>query len=93
MATIDKKLIHFEKLSEFEARLTAGDIQDRSIVWIKDAKLIWTHGTYYENTNPSAVLYTAQALDGEQKRQACGNIGALYASETNGIEYPSVTIN
>ena len=93
MATIDKKLIHFEKLSEFEARLTAGDIQDRSIVWIKDAKLIWTHGTYYGGADFAAVMYTPQTLDEGQKKQACGNIGALYASETNGIEYPSVTIN
>lgn len=45
---IDKKLIHFDKLADFEAQLTAGNILDRSIVFIKDAKKIWTHGTYYD---------------------------------------------
>lgn len=93
MATIDKKLIHFEKLSDFQARLEAGDIQSRSIVWIKDAKLIWTHGTYYDNSNPEAVLYVAQTLTEDQRKQACGNIGAVWTRETNGKEYPSVTIN
>lgn len=47
MAAIDKKLIHFRSLEEFEKRKTAGDILDRSIVFIQDAKLIWTHGQYY----------------------------------------------
>lgn len=47
MATINKKLIHFEKLADFQSRLAAGDILNYSIVCIKDAKLIWTHGTYY----------------------------------------------
>ncbi|MBO5217541.1 MAG: hypothetical protein J6B41_07350 [Alistipes sp.] len=48
MATINKKLIHFRSLSDFEARLAAGDILSTSIVWIKDAKKIWTHGEYYD---------------------------------------------
>lgn len=48
MATINKKLIHFRSLSDFETRLAAGDILSTSIVWIKDAKKIWTHGTYYD---------------------------------------------
>lgn len=56
MTTINKKLIHFEKLSDFKARLAAGDIQDRSIVWIKDAKLIWTHGVYYAERSGGSVL-------------------------------------
>lgn len=45
---IEKKLIHFGKLADFEAQLTAGNILDRSIVFIQDAKKIWTHGTYYD---------------------------------------------
>lgn len=48
MATINKKLIHFKSLSDFEARLAAGDVLSTSIVWIKDAKKIWTHGEYYD---------------------------------------------
>lgn len=45
---IEKKLIHFGKLADFEAQLTAGNILDYSIVFIQDAKKIWTHGTYYD---------------------------------------------
>lgn len=48
MATINKKLIHFRSLSDFETRLEAGDILVTSIVYIQDAKKIWTHGTYYD---------------------------------------------
>ena len=44
MAVIDKKLIHFTNLATFEQRLNAGDIKDTSIVFIQDAKRIWTHG-------------------------------------------------
>lgn len=93
MAAIEKKLIHFAKLADFESRLAAGDILNHSIVWIQDAKKLYTHGTYYDCSTPEAVLYVAQALSDEQKQQACGNIGAIWATATNGIEYPSVTIN
>lgn len=52
---IDKKLIHFGKLADFEAQLTAGNILDRSIVFIQDAKKIWTHGTYYDCSEGTAA--------------------------------------
>ena len=45
---INKKLIHFNKLSDFESRLAANEILDTSIVFIKDAKKIYTHGSYYD---------------------------------------------
>lgn len=45
---IEKKLIHFSKLSDFEIQLNAGNILDYSIVFIQDAKKIWTHGQYYD---------------------------------------------
>lgn len=45
---IEKKLIHFGKLTDFETQLNAGNILNRSIVFIQDAKKIWTHGTYYD---------------------------------------------
>lgn len=81
MATINKKLIHFERLADFEARLAAGDILYRSIVWIKDAKKIWTHGTYYADgeidfsdyltKEEIAELYaTAEALEEKQDKSA-----------------------
>lgn len=52
---IEKKLIHFGKLADFEAQLTAGNILDRSIVFIQDAKKIWTHGTYYDCSEGTAT--------------------------------------
>lgn len=44
---INKKLIHFGKRSDFDARLHNGEIQGTSIVFIKDTQEIWTHGTFY----------------------------------------------
>lgn len=48
---INKKLIHFQTLANFEAQLSAGNILDSSICFIKDAKLIWTHGVYYAQSD------------------------------------------
>lgn len=63
MATINKKLIHFKLRTEFEARKAAGDILDTSICWIQDAKLIYTHGTYYDCTTLDLSSYvTTSAL-------------------------------
>lgn len=45
---INKKLIHFQTMANFEAQLSAGNILDTSIVFIKDAKKIWTHGEFYD---------------------------------------------
>lgn len=47
MAVIDKKLIRFKSLASFESRLNAGDIKPNSIVFIEDAKRIWTQDSYY----------------------------------------------
>ena len=44
---INKKLIHFKKKETFDRELSAGNILDTSIVFIQDAKMIWTHGTLY----------------------------------------------
>lgn len=43
---INKKLIHFEGSSEFDKRKS--EILDTSIVFIKDANKIYTHGTEYQ---------------------------------------------
>ena len=45
---ITNKLITFNKLTSFETQLTLGNILDTSIVFIKDAKKIWTKGTYFD---------------------------------------------
>ena len=44
---INKKLIHFKTKAAFETQLKGNNILDTSIVFIKDANLIWTHGAYY----------------------------------------------
>lgn len=53
---INKKLIHFNTLEKFKENLKLNEdgtiasdsnILGTSIVFIKDAKLIWTHGQYY----------------------------------------------
>lgn len=74
MATIDKKLIHFNKLSEFQLRLEAGDIQGHSIVFIKDAKMIWTHGEYYSDTR-DVLRISEQELTAEEQAQVKANLG------------------
>ena len=48
---INKKLIHFKKLADFETRLANNEILDTSIVFIQDANKIWTHGTYYDGSD------------------------------------------
>lgn len=50
---IEKKLICFARLAEFERQLAAGNILDYSIVFIQDAKKIWNRGTYYDCSGPS----------------------------------------
>lgn len=44
---LNKKLIHFQKLADFNTQLAAGNILDTSIIFIKDAKQIYTHGQLY----------------------------------------------
>lgn len=51
---INKKLIHFQKLATFKQQLAANNILDTSIVFIKDAQQIWTHGQYYSITDAPA---------------------------------------
>ena len=44
---INKKLILFKKLSDFNSELSAGNILDSSIVFIKDTKQIYTQGQIF----------------------------------------------
>lgn len=75
----DRKFIHFNRKSDFEAQLNANTISDKQIVFLKDAQEIWTHGTYYgsveqfldetnkDSTNAisAAAVYQALADDEE----------------------------
>lgn len=60
MATIDKKLIHFNKKEEFLKRLEAKEIKDTSIVFIKSTHEIWTHGEFYSQI-PEGLLTQEEA--------------------------------
>lgn len=46
---LNKKILHFENKSEFEK--VASEIKEFSIVFIKDAKEIYTHGNTYNYVN------------------------------------------
>ena len=48
---INKKLIHFNKKEDFEREVANENILNHSIVFIKDTKEIYTHGTIYGNNN------------------------------------------
>ena len=51
---INKKFIHANTLAGFQKELSAGNILDTSIVFIKDVQKIWTHGQYYSITDAPA---------------------------------------
>lgn len=53
---INKKLIHFQNKSTFNAQLKAGNLKDTSIVFIKDTQEIWTHGQLYSKNELQEAL-------------------------------------
>ena len=61
---INKKLIHFKTRAAFEAQLN--NILDTSIVFIQDANLIWTHGTYYCLPSDEVVISNGVEPDNDQ---------------------------
>lgn len=72
MATINNKLIHFKSKSDFLTRyaetedngLTYGDFLGTSIVFIQDAKQIWTHGQFYTaNSSSNKLKMTIRGVD------------------------------
>ena len=63
---INKKLIHFKTKAAFEAQLKGNNILDTSIVFIQDANLIWTHGTYYCLPSDEVVISNGIEPDNDQ---------------------------
>lgn len=61
---INKKLIHFKTRAAFESQLN--NILDTSIVFIQDANLIWTHGTYYCLPSDDVVVSNGIEPDNDQ---------------------------
>ena len=63
---INKKLIHFKTRAAFEIQLAEHNILDTSIVFIQDANLIWTHGTYYCLPSDEVVISNGIEPDNDQ---------------------------
>ena len=63
---INKKLIHFKTRAAFEAQLAGSNILDTSIVFIQDANLIWTHGTYYCLPSDEVIISNGIEPDNNQ---------------------------
>ena len=63
---INKKLIHFKTKAAFEAQLAGSNILGTSIVFIQDANLIWTHGTYYCLPSDEVVISNGIEPDKDQ---------------------------
>lgn len=90
---INKKLIHFQTMSNFEAQLYAGNILDTSIVFIKDAKKIWTHGMFYDCSGVDDIDIPTKLSELENdagyiKPDILGNV-----SLTEGISTDGNTLN
>lgn len=44
---ITQKFLFFNSFATFNSKLEAGEVNDKSIVFIKDIDAIWTHGKYF----------------------------------------------
>ena len=66
---IDNKLIFYKTLEAFNNDLGDGKISPTSIVFIKDAKVIWTHGTSFKASNADLdeyiKWYNKDKIDGD----------------------------
>ena len=69
---INKKLIHFQTLNNFNIQLSAGNILDTSICFIKDAKKIWTHGQFYDCDIDLSDYATKEELNNKQDKLISG---------------------
>ncbi len=93
---IKKKLIHFNKRSEFDKKTKATSLSDidadilyNSIVFIKDTKEIWTHGQFYSDLKLGE--YSSTAFDGERGKRL---YDAVFNSDYEAIDLglPSGTL-
>lgn len=88
---INKKLIHFKTRAAFEIQLAEHNILDTSIVFIQDANLIWTHGTYYCLPSDDVVISNGIEPDNDQDLwvDTSDNIAVAFVKEapTDGKMY------
>lgn len=86
---IKKKLIHFNNKDNFSTQLELANIEDQSIVFVKDSSQIWTHGHTYNCIDNLGYAY----VNDEYKKIAVDEIVAgqhieevrnqIYLDETN----------
>ena len=63
---IENKFITFNTLAGFKAALSRNQVGNKSIVFIKDPAMIWTHGTFFDATkvkNETTGDYDLQGSD------------------------------
>lgn len=89
---IEKKLIHFGKLADFEAQLAAGNILGYSIVFIQDANKIWTHGTYYDCSKRGDVYQPMVSITWAELKEARDNQELIPGQEYRITDYVTTTI-
>lgn len=58
---INNRFLFFKTKEAFEAAKNNGDVSQDSIVFIKNDKVIWTHGTYFDGD--SAQFLTQEEYD------------------------------
>lgn len=99
---INKKLIHFNKKSDFNTKSkatsatdTSADILYSSIVFIKDTQEIWTHGQFYKSPYTQEEL---EALFGDTvKRSEMGVADGVATLDADGkvsaLQLPSYVEN
>lgn len=53
---IDYNFLHYKTKAAFDSDCNQGLIKDDCIVFIKDEKLIWTHGTFYHGSEDVNII-------------------------------------
>lgn len=81
---INKKLVHFEKKTDFDKQNTDGNILDTSIVFIKDSNEIFTHKTPY-----SFMGWGELMIDVPEGYRATRDSNGIYLRDSSG-EYLTV---
>lgn len=84
---INKKLIHFKNKEDFDREVANGNILDHSIVFVKDSKEIYTHGTSYGSIKWSIIkplnIFTVEGYEEEFTFEEGMTWGEFCESEYN----------
>ena len=90
---INKKLIHFNKKSDFESEVAKGNILNYSICFIADTKEIYTHGNYYSQVSEAPTdgqkyirVNGAWYVLSDSSSSTSGLMSAIDKTKLDGIE-------